>query len=297
MTNQETITAECTVLFADLAGSTQLYERVGDARAFELVDRCLQAVKIEISQCNGRVVKNTGDGLMCVFTDPNDACGAVGRIHQVVRDLPLTADEKLAVRIGFHYGPVVENDNDVFGDTVNIAARLLELASPGRAITSMDTVRRLDEEWGAVLHPVQARMLRGVSRLTELFEFVCESVGDLTVVQSVNLHSGEEVEMRLYLGAKTLLLDAKTPCVHLGRDPASHLRVTDTRASRQHANIELHGDKFVLIDRSSNGTFVAIEGEKEFVLAREEVVLRRHGHIGLGRSCEGNPHKISFVCI
>jgi hypothetical protein len=215
----------------------------------------------------------------------------------VVRDLPLLAGQKLAVRIGFHFGPVVENAGDVFGETVNIAARLVELASPGRAITSSETVRQLAPEWQAMLHPLPARTLRGVSKPATLFELVCEALGDLTQVQTLNLEIEDEPELRLYLGTRTVVLDMQRPSIRIGRDPAAQLRVSDTRASRQHAEIELRGDKFVLVDRSSNGTFVAIEGEKEFMLSREEVVLRGRGHFALGGPCLGNPNAISFVCI
>jgi class 3 adenylate cyclase len=297
MTNDTSLPADCTVLFADLAGSTQLYERVGDTLAFKLVDQSLHEMRNEIEQRSGRVVKHMGDGLMAVFADANSAADAAIRIHKVIRDLPLSSGQKLAVRLGFHSGPVVESDNDVFGDTVNIAARLLELASPGRAITSIETARRLDPEWRMLLHPMKPRTLRGVSRRAELFELVCESAGDLTVVHGVTVDAEEKPELRLYLGALSVVLDERKPSLRLGRDPSSDLCVTDTRASRQHAQIELRGDKFVLIDRSSNGTFVSIDGEKEFVLSREEVVLRKHGHLALGRSCLENAYAIGFVCI
>jgi len=297
MTNATPLPPECAVLFADLAGSTQLYERVGDSTAFELVDRCLQAMRGEVEQKFGRVVKHTGDGLMAVFTDADRAADASVKIQQVVRELPLSAGQKLAVRIGFHFGPVVESAGDVFGETVNIAARLVELASPGRAITSAETVRQLAPEWQAMLHPLPARTLRGVSKPAVLFEFVCEAIGDLTQVQTLSFEIEDEPELRLYLGTRTVVLDMQRPSIRIGRDPAAQLRVSDTRASRQHAEIELRGDKFVLVDRSSNGTFVAIEGEKEFMLSREEVVLRGRGHFALGGPCLGNPNAISFVCI
>lgn len=297
MTNTSSTPAEFTVLFADLAGSTQLYERVGDAAAFRLVDRCLQLMRTEIEGHGGRVVKHTGDGLMAVFRDSNSAAETVLRTHQAVRDLPLSAGQRVAVRLSFHTGPVVESDNDVFGDTVNIAARLLDLASPGRALTSAETARRLEPEWRVLLHSLKPRTLRGVSRLITPFELVCESPGDLTVVQSVNFETEEKPELRLFLGARAVVLDERNPCVRLGRDPSSDLCVGDTRASRQHAVIEFRGDKFVLADRSSNGTFVAMDEEKEFVLSREEVVLRKHGHLALGRTCVGNPYSIGFVCM
>lgn len=297
MTVPETFPETCTVFFADLAGSTQLYERAGDAAAYRLVEQCLLAMRQEIQACGGRVIKNTGDGLLAVFSDPNGAPEAAIRIHFVVQDLPRASGQKMAARVAFHTGTVIVSDEDVFGDTVNVAARLLELAAPGRAITSEQSARELKPEWRNLLNPLQSRSLRGVSRLTAPFELVCESVGDLTVVQSVKLDTEDAPELRLSIADRVLTLNAQVPSVRLGRGASSEIRVTDTRASREHAYIELRGDKFVLVDRSSNGTFVAIDREREFVLSHEEVVLRKRGRIALGRSSSESHDVIEFTCL
>ena len=141
------------------------------------------------------------------------------------------------------------------------------------------------------------KMRFGVTRPVELFELMCEAVGELTIVQSDHFLLDTEPELRLYLDATSLVLNSTRPSARIGRDPAADLVVGDTQSSRRHAEIELRGDKFVLIDRSSNGTFVQIEGEREFLLSREEVVLRGRGQFALGRSCSSSPHVVSFVCI
>lgn len=294
MTHPVSPPCELTVLFADIAGSTQLYERAGDAQAHQLVANCLQVMRREIESSHGRVIKHTGDGLMAVFRDANAASEGALRIHHAVTEIPARAAEKLSVRLAFHTGTVIERGEDVFGDTVNIAARLLELATPGRAIISADSRRQLHKEWHSLTHPLQTRSLRGVSRLTELFEMVCESTGDLTVVQSLDLDLGESPELRLDFAGLSLVLSEELPSVRLGRDPKCELHVTDTRASREHAYIELRGDKFVLVDRSSNGTYVTIDGEREFVLSHEEVVLHHSGQLALGRPCLESAHTIAF---
>lgn len=272
-----------------------MYERAGDAAAYRLVEQCLQGMRQEIESCGGRVVKNTGDGLLALFPDANGAPEAALRVHNVIHDLPRMSEERMAVRVAFHTGPVIFSDDDVFGDTVNIAARLLELASPGRAITSAEAVRNLKPEWRILLHALRSRSLRGVSRLTAVYELVCESAGDLTVVQTLRLDAEDAPELELTLGGRTVTLGPDHPTANLGRAASAHLRVADTRASREHAYIELRGDKFVLVDRSSNGTFVVIEGEREFVVSHEEVVLRKHGRIALGRSCSDSNDVISFT--
>lgn len=288
---------ECAVMFADLVGSTQLYQRVGDTSAFEMVDRCIRSMRISVETKGGRVVKHTGDGLMAVFRDADSAADATLAIHQSVKELPSPPEQRLAVRIGFQFGAVVVSGTDVFGDTVNFAARLAELASPGKAIISAETARRLGPEWRSVLHPLAPRVIRGVSRPVELCELMCEAVGELTIVQSDHFLLDAEPELHLYVGNSSLVLNSSHPSVRIGRDPAADIVIGDSQSSRRHAEIELRGDKFVLIDRSSNGTFVQIEGEREFQLSREEVVLRGRGHFSLGRSCASSPQLISFVCV
>lgn len=295
MTQSPSPPSELTVLFADIAGSTRLYERAGDTHAHRLVANCLQVMRREIEGSHGRVVKHTGDGLMAVFTNPNCTAEAALRVHHAVTEIPARVSERVSVRIAFHTGSVIERGDDVFGDTVNITARLLELASPGRAITSAETQRRLLQEWRSLTHPLQSRSLRGISRLTELYELVCESSGDLTVVQSLDLDLGAAPELRLDFGGRSVFLNGAHPSIRLGRDPGCGLRVSDGRASREHAHIELRGDKFVLIDRSSNGTFVTIDGEREFVLSHEEVVLHHCGRLALGRSCLESTQTIAFT--
>ncbi len=287
---------ECTVLFADLVGSTQLYERVGDTSAFALVDRCLKELQKAIEVRGGKVVKHTGDGLMAIFADADSAADAAVGMHQSLRELPPLSGQRLAVRIGFHYGSVIASGDDVFGETVNFAARLMELASPGRALTTAETFQHLTSDWQDVMYPLQSRVLRGASRPMEIFELKCEALGDVTVLQTGQFVVEGEHELKLYLNEQTVVLNENCPVARIGRDAVADMRVGDSRASRRHAEVELRGDKFVLVDRSSNGTYVSIVGEKEFVLCREEAVLRGQGHIALGGSCSGNPFAISFIC-
>lgn len=287
---------EYTVLFADLVDSTQLYERIGDSSAFELVSRCLALLRREIEQRGGKVVKHTGDGLMAIFDNADRAACTAIAMNLRLRDSP-AGEQPLGLRIGFFHGPVIVSGSDVFGETVNLASRLAELAAPGRALTTADTWRLLSSDLRRQLREAAPRVLRGSSRPLRLFELRCESMGDVTVLQEDCADEGKaDDELRLYLHERTLIVNVSRPVARLGRDPDSDLRVADTRTSRQHAQIELRGDKFMLVDRSINGTYVAANGAKEFLLSREEAVLNGHGRIGLGSSCADNPFAIRFVC-
>jgi hypothetical protein len=113
-----------------------------------------------------------------------------------------------------------------------------------------------------VIHTLPPRVIRGLSKPADLCEVMCEAVGELTVVQNDHFLLETEPELRLYMDSKSVVLNSTRPSARIGRDPLADLVVGDTQSSRRHAEIELRGDKFVLIDRSSNGTFVQIEGER-----------------------------------
>ena len=116
---------QVTVLFADVSGSTKLYESEGDKAATEAIARCVDQLRKTVESSGGRVVKTIGDEVMAVFPTPDAAAFAASNMQYAIDALPLVGATKLGVRIGFHCGPVIQSDNDIFGDTVNLAARLV----------------------------------------------------------------------------------------------------------------------------------------------------------------------------
>src|ERR1700759_5648311 len=116
------------VLFADIAGSTSLYEVLGDARAKAMIDEALAVMKAVTAQQQGRVIKTIGDEVMCVFDTPDRGFIAASDMQARIDGLPVADGAKRKIRVGFHAGPVIEEHGDVFGDTVNTAARMAGLA-------------------------------------------------------------------------------------------------------------------------------------------------------------------------
>ena len=286
---------ECTVLFADLAGSTQLYQQVGDTSAFKLVDQLVSTLRRLVELHNGAVIKHTGDGVMAVFQNPDDAARVSMAIHEKLRDSHIDVEHPLLPRIGFQHGAVIQSESDVFGDTVNCAARLCELSSTGRALTTAETAAQLSIDWRNMLQAVPPRVLRGGSNVAELFELRSDSFGDVTILHSSVSTGREEVgELRLEYQGQLYSVNADRPIIRIGRDRHADIYVSDQRTSRRHATVELRVDKFVLTDRSSNGTWVLMDNEKEFMASREEVLLYGNGVFALGGSTENNPCRIAF---
>jgi class 3 adenylate cyclase len=272
------------VLFADIAGSTKLYEALGDAQAKSLIDEALSGMRAITDRHRGRVVKTIGDELMCVFPDAERGFLAATDMQTLVHALPLIGGVKRMIRIGFHAGLVIEEKGDVFGDTVNVAARMAGLAKGLQIMTSRDTVDKLPPALRASTRPIASIAVKGKADDMAVCEVLWQESDELTMAAGSLQAAEARVELVLRHAGKELILGADRPAAMLGRDPACDVVIADPKASRQHARIEKRRDKFVLADQSSNGTYVTFTGEAELALRREEVMLRRSGRIVFGHS-------------
>ncbi|MCK6404698.1 MAG: adenylate/guanylate cyclase domain-containing protein [Rhodocyclaceae bacterium] len=279
------------ILFADVSGSTRLYEKLGDTEALRAVERCIKRMERVIEGFRGRVVKTIGDEVMAVFDSAEDAFNAASDMQQRITDLPPISGVKLAIRVGFHFGPAIEDKGDYFGDTVNTAARLAGLAKAGQALTSGDTVQQLPELLRQSTRDLDTMSVKGKAEELHVFEVLWQDGEELTMKApsirasgpaSAKLASSARLCVR-YAG-EVMVLDEKRPSISLGRDAACDLVIRDRRASRNHGKIERRGDKFVLTDISTNGTYVQLKDEAEFFLRREDLVLRGNGRIAFAAS-------------
>jgi class 3 adenylate cyclase len=294
MTSKKTESNLC-VLFADVSGSTRLYEKLGDKEALQAVERCLNRMTRATEQFHGRVVKTIGDEVMAVFHTAEAGMEAACEMQQRVEALPPVRGMRLAIRVGFHYGAAIEENNDVFGDTVNMAARMAGLAKAGQIITSGDTIDGLPRLLCQATRDLDALTVKGKAEDVRVFEVLWQGSDELTM-KSAGVTPVAPLVARLtvlHAGTATVL-DASNSLMSLGRDAASDIMITDKRASRSHARIERRRDKFVLIDQSTNGTYVTFDGEAEFVLKREEVILRGHGRVAFGHACDRDSDVVEF---
>jgi class 3 adenylate cyclase len=277
-------TATVAVLFADIAGSTRLYEVLGDARAKTLIDEAIVELRAITARHGGRVVKTIGDEVMCVFPDPERGFLAATDMQLRVDRLPTEANTKRKIRVGFHAGPVIEQDGDVFGDTVNTAARMAGLAKGLQIITTRATVDLLPPALAAGTRDIAALAVKGKADDLAVCEVIWQEGDDLTMTAPTVAVPVAEATLALTHGGRSVTLDASKPSASLGRDAGSDLVIADPKASRNHARVERRRDKFYLADQSTNGTFVTFEGEAELSLRREEVMLRGAGRIVFGHS-------------
>ena len=272
------------VLFADIVGSTRLYETLGDAQAKQMIDECLEVLRAATARYGGRVVKTIGDEVMCVLPDADSTCLAAIEMQLRTASLPANVAVQRTIRAGFHVGPVIEENNDVFGDTVNLAARMAGLAKGNQIMTTRAAVDLLSPMLRSSTRPIAALSVKGKGDDVEVCEVLWQPTEELTMATPSALAAAGHVELQLRHAGKVHRLTQANVGVFLGRDASCEILVADRMASRVHARIELRRGKFYLIDQSTNGTFVMERAEPEMVLRREEVMLRASGQIALGHS-------------
>jgi adenylate cyclase len=297
MSQQES--EQLAILFADVAGSTHLYEQKGDAFARRVIGLCLGFLK-QVVQCEqGLVIKEIGDEVMCTFATAEHAAAAAIEMQRTIQQacsFGKFENEQLRIRVGFHIGPVVRGNGDVFGDAVNVAARVVAQAKAQQILTTQETMDRLPEERRTKARLIDKVMLKGKSQELELHELLWE-IDNLTVMQDGLVAEGIRITARLTYSGKEFFLDAEHPILRMGRGNENDIVVTDTLASRLHARVELRKKKVVLVDQSLNGTYYRVEGADEGFLRRDEQTLQGRGVISLGRSPESNPDlRILFTC-
>jgi adenylate cyclase len=289
--------SDAAVLFADVSGSTKLYETAGNAVAHAAVESCVDIMRQKTVAAKGRVIKTIGDEVMSAFSSADDAADAAIEMQLAISELAPVGNATLGIRIGFYYGPVVETGGDVFGDAVNLAARLAAVATKGQIITARETVMMMSPMLKASTRAITTIQVKGQAQEIQVYELMWQQSEDMTTLAS---HKGvfkpRNTTLRLKMQDIEVVLSAERPSLAMGRDPSADLVIRERMASRAHGKIERRLDKFVLTDHSANGTFVTIEGDKEIILRREEFTLRGHGWIAFGQSRNGATDVIEFFC-
>jgi len=293
---------ELAILFADVVGSTRIYEVMGDARARDMILKCVEIMRTATELNQGTVIKTIGDEIMATFPSADTALNAGSRMQHDIRmhsELQVEG-QSVAIRIGCHFGPVVLENRDIFGAAVHTANRMTSQAKAGQIMITAAMVDRLAPEWRSAVRQIDVATLRGKANEDELFEVLWQKEDATSMLPALALgRLNERRPRRLHLQfqSQELVLDERRTSVAIGRAEENDLVVKGNLISRLHARIELNRNKFLLVDQSTNGTFVtSSEGEESFV-RRDSMPLRGEGMIGFGRAPEGNsPLTLRFQC-
>jgi adenylate cyclase len=288
---------EVAILFADVVGSTQLYDKFGDTKASETVARCLDVMKDATHQFNGTVIKTIGDEIMATFSTVDEAMGAA---TQMQNRISAGDDEiQVSIRIGCHFGPVVQEQNDIFGAAVHTANRMTSQAKAKQIIISGSTVEQMGPDWQAQTRQIDVATVRGRIDEVALFEVLWQPDEATSMLPTIDWESKSNNATKLTVTFRdgTVVVNEGRKAINMGRADDNDLVVKGNLISRIHARIEMRRGKFILIDQSTNGTFLENAQGEEIFLRRDSTELTGEGIIGLGRVAKpGTPLAVHFVC-
>ncbi len=275
------------VLFADISGSTQLYDTLGDLRARAIVAQCLSVMTEVTEKHGGTLIKTIGDEVMTSFPDAGAAGVAAVEMQECIAGM-VVEGRKMAIRVGFHEGPTLREDDDVFGDAVNLAARMVSQAKAGQILTTGETAAALPLTLRNACRQIDLTVVKGKRDEIAIHELVWQA-SDATIMRApwAARHrdarrmafsaSGVSVEVGDAHGAATI-----------GRADQNDLVVRQPVVSRLHARIEYRNGRFVLTDLSANGTYVVPDGGETRLLHRDSLDLTGSGELGLGETVSPN---------
>jgi len=293
--------AELAILFADVVGSTQLYEQLGDSQARDMVGRCVEIMRNATETNRGTVIKTIGDEVMATFAAADDAMSAAKAMQERITGADDLAHKHghVAIRVGCHFGNVVQEQRDIFGAAVHTANRMTSQAKAHQIITTLSTVEKLSPEWRATARQIDVATVRGKAEEVILFEIIWqpdEATSMLPTVPWSHDKTRKRRRLSLRLQGKEVMVGEGRKSVTLGRSEDNDVVVKGNLISRVHARVESSRDKFTLIDQSTNGTFVQTSGGDEIFVRRDSTVLTGEGVIGLGRVAQpGTPLAIHYV--
>ena len=287
---------QTTVMFADLMGSTGVFETIGSARASRVVTGLTQWIGDLVVAHHGRVVKTLGDGVLAVFPHAPDAISSVvdiQRSHQK-RIASSSAGTRMPIRIGVARGDVEFVDGDCYGDAVNVASRLSDLSGPHQIWANNLSLEKSVETDGVRFRPLGPITIRGRVEPCQVFqvEWHVDVSSDFLTMQATLAPADEQLERDLlggeielnWLDQRKRFRSHQLP-IHIGRVSQAEFVVNDPRVSRTHARIDWRNGSILLVDVSTYGSWVRFSGGgADLLLRREECVLHGKGEIALGAS-------------
>jgi adenylate cyclase len=282
------------VVFADISGSTQLYVQHGDALARTIIAKALEHLSDVTREHNGVVIKTIGDEVMCRFPSADDGFDAAVGMQRCLKEnaASITDKTRVCIRVGLQWGEVVMQGGDVFGDAVNVAARVAAIAKRDQIVTTEQTVQALTGSRADMARQFDRVALKGREGELVLHMVDWDDEADATRMRTVmpapSADTGQK-KLQIAFGDKSVLLFTEGKSLTLGRSAECSLVVQSTFASRLHAKVIMRRGRFVLADESTNGTYIMPggigSGAQEVFIKREEFLLPDKGVFSLGQTC------------
>lgn len=280
------------ILFADISGSTALYDKLGDVKALQLVSEYLNIMVAEVTPHQGRLIKTIGDEIMCAFPSAAAACEAACAMQDAIQQSRPDTGPILYIRIGFHFGEVLCEGEDVFGDTVNIAARVTAITRARQIMVTQAVVDALPPALLKMVRKITRAEFRGKEEALDVFQINWERDDTMSTrigFPEFRKPAATRKELLLRYQQQALTLNEQHKSIVLGREDNCELCIRSSFASRQHARIEFSFGKFVITDYSANGTYIRFSDNQEVHLSHQEMILHGTGMISLGQPFSDHP--------
>ncbi len=290
------------VLYADISGSTRLYEKHGDSMAQSAITECLGLLGEIVEQCGGRVVKSIGDEIQCVFHDPAKAMVAGTEMQVTIQQAGLDnrfATGPLRIKVGLHYGPSFENDGEVQGEAPVIAQEIVQRAKPDQVLASEATLRSVPKALRVGSRHVDQIYLSGNNGSLDVYELIWDEMS-ITQESTFKPTAQGHRYSRLILsyGGKEFEVSDNNRFLKLGRVKSNDVVVPSELTSRMHAEMSFRRGRCYITDVSINGTLVIQDNGKNITLKRERMPLENDGKICLGGTPDVNPDGVLiYRCI
>ena len=269
---------------ADISGSSALYNDFGNTEAVRQVGECLDTIAVIVEQKGGTSIRSKGDDILAFFDDTSAALEAacVMLSQQMI-------GTSLAIHLGATFGKVIRAREDIFGDSVNTAARLSSLAKSGELLVSDSFFEQLPAADRHRLQPLDSVTFKGKDAATRVFTLLDQDTSMRTIISKSHARADQHevtpkvptVTVELKYADKTFA-GPERMTLSLGRSADNDVVIDQPWISREHAKILVRRGKVQLTDQSSSGTFVSVQQGHEFLLKRETVLLAGTGTISPG---------------
>jgi adenylate cyclase len=290
----QSVSLEVAVLLADIVGSTPLYETAGNSVAVDRIADWREGICHLVRLNGGEFISSKGDDVLSIFSDPVGAFRCASQMLARAR-LPIS------FHAGLHYGPIIRVANDIYGDAVNLTARLAAVANPGEILISQALVDLLSPADRSLLGFLDQMNFKGKSQPCSIYTFLDEDRTLNTQVSMGPLSRGpasggavRNVQVMLRYGDLTLAC-RDNESLSIGRSPDCDLVIDRQWVSRHHATVSIANGRARLAERSTSGTFISTCPGQEVLVRREDVLLLGSGTISPGMQCtSGDAQVIHF---
>ncbi len=293
------------VLYADVSGSTRLYEKFGDDIASADVHICLDLLTEVVEEYSGKKIKTIGDEVMCMFYKPEKAALAAIKMNQVLQDASETGrfqSGELHVKMGWHYGTGTFRGDDIIGEAPILAQQVIRMAKRDEILTTQKCIDELPAMLKCTTSFIDRIEAEDGSGDINVYALPWDDDDNESTMIAAAPHdiTAAEAHSTLILRYRDqeFTMSPKITHCHIGRGEDNELVVYGDFTSRHHGEIYYRHGRFHLTDMSTNGTGVIHAGDDFVRLHREEKILHGTGTLCFGGEPKTDPNAaVEYECI